>query len=160
MAQTQAPGGPQSSLKILFLTNRLWQRGWNWSRDLGTLKNTVFRPFWVPKKVQKNFTLFKNSLFSAVSSLGTHSIVFPMPKRHPPMPWSIPRTVWRLSFNRFFSPAKISLWKNLSNFLGLSFFRPWEHYQCVLWKSLVRLAATRASEMVLGSRSKGGYLPI
>ena len=108
-AKTQAPGGPQSYLKILFQTNRLWQRGWNWSWDLGTLKNTVFGPFWVPKKVQKKFTLFKNSLFSAVSSLGTHPIFFSMSKTHPPMPWSIPRIIWKLSFERFFSPAKNSL---------------------------------------------------
>ena len=109
VAKTQAPGGPQSSLKILFRTNRVWQRGWTWSRDLGTLKNTVFRPFWVLEKVQKNFTLFKNSVFSAVSSLGTHPIFFSMSKTHPRMPWSIPRIIWKLSFERFFSPAKNSL---------------------------------------------------
>ena len=106
VAKTQAPGGPQSSLKILFRTNRLWQRGWNWSWDLETLENIVFGPFWVPKKVGKNFTLFKNSLFSAVSSLGTHPIFFSMSKTHAPMPWSIPRIIWKLSFERFFPQQK------------------------------------------------------
>ena len=46
------------------------------------------------------------------------------------------------------------------DFIVLSVLRPWEHYQCVLWISSVRFAATRVSEMVWGSKSKGGYPPI
>ena len=45
VGKTQAPGGPQGYLKILFRANRLWQRGWNWSWDRGTLIFMVFRQF-------------------------------------------------------------------------------------------------------------------
>ena len=40
-------------------------------------------------------------------------------------------------------------------FIICIFFRPWEDYDVVLWNSAVPKAATRASEMVLGSRSNG-----
>ena len=55
----------------------------------------VSEPFSDSTKVQKKITLFKNSLFPAVSSLGTHPIFFSMSKTHPPMPWSIPRIIWQ-----------------------------------------------------------------
>ena len=43
------------------------------------------------------------------------------------------------------------------DFLVCSCFRPWEHYQCVLWISLARLAATRASVLRWsGARARGG----
>ena len=40
------------------------------------------------------------------------------------------------------------------DYIVLGVLRPWEHDQCVLWISLVRFAATRASEMVQGARSQ------
>ena len=45
-----------------------------------------FETLLAPDKAKKKITLCKNSLFSGVSSLGTHPIVFPMSKTHPPMP--------------------------------------------------------------------------
>ena len=75
----------------------------------GDFEKHGFQSFSVPKKVAKNFTLFKNSVFSAVSSLGTHPIFFSMSETYPPMRWSIPRIIWKLSFELFFSPAKNSL---------------------------------------------------
>ena len=75
----------------------------------GDFEKHGFQTILGAQKNPKNFTLFKNSMFSAVSSLGTHPIFFSMSKTHPPMPWSIPRIIWKLSFERFFSSAKKSL---------------------------------------------------
>ena len=122
---------------------------------LGMTWKVIFKPFLPPKKVQKNFTLFENSLFSLVSGLRTLPMLFPVSKRHPPMPQLIPRILRKLSCERIFSPAKISLSNNLFDFLVFSCFRPWEHQQRVLWNSAVRLAAMRASEIVWSSKSKG-----
>ena len=54
--------------------------------DLEMTWKVIFRPFLGSQKVRKTITFFENSLLSAVSSLGTLPIVFPMPKRYPPMP--------------------------------------------------------------------------
>ena len=73
----------------------------------GDFEKHGFQAILGAQKSQKNLTLFKNSVFSAVSSLGTHPIFFSMSKTHPPMPWSIPRIIWKLSFERFFLGQKI-----------------------------------------------------
>ena len=49
----------------------------------GDFENHVFQAILEVEKVQKKFTLFKNRVFSAVSSLETLPIVFSMPKTHP-----------------------------------------------------------------------------
>ena len=90
VAKTQAPGGPQSYLKILFRTNRVWQRGWNWSWDLGSLKNMVFNRFWELKKVQKISHFSRTPCFQLFQALGTIPSSSPCPKHIPQCPsWSL-----------------------------------------------------------------------
>ena len=107
VARTQTPGGPQSSLKILFQTNRPWQRGWNWSWDLGTLKNTVFSPFWVPKKVQKISHFLRTQYFQLFQALAPIPSSSPCPKHIPQCPGQFLGSSGSLVLNVFFLRQKI-----------------------------------------------------